>query len=86
MVQRTGKQSGQRVSFIQNNFFHDAFFLKAIGEQHCVLQAFYLTTLTTPVVLNGACNGLCVPVNASEPKYHVSDLRTDLRNRSNGYF
>lgn len=32
MVQRTGKQSAQRVTFIQNNFFHDAFFLKAIGE------------------------------------------------------
>lgn len=34
MVQRTGKQSSQRVTFIQNNFFHDAFFLKAIGRSH----------------------------------------------------
>lgn len=35
MVQRTGQQSGTnnaQVTFIQNNFFHDAFFLKAIGK------------------------------------------------------
>jgi len=33
IVQRTGKQAdsgGVKVTFIQNNFFHDAFFLKAI--------------------------------------------------------
>ncbi|KAG8970871.1 hypothetical protein FRC03_000089 [Tulasnella sp. 419] len=32
LVQRTGKQedAGTKVTFIQNNFFHDAFFLKAI--------------------------------------------------------
>lgn len=29
LVQRTGEQSGQRLSFVQNNFYHDAFFLKA---------------------------------------------------------
>ncbi|WWC89342.1 uncharacterized protein L201_004263 [Kwoniella dendrophila CBS 6074] len=29
LVQRSGSQSGQKVSFIQNNFYHDAFFLKA---------------------------------------------------------
>ncbi|KAF8319364.1 hypothetical protein DL93DRAFT_2124690 [Clavulina sp. PMI_390] len=51
LVQRTGRQNGQKMTFVQNNFFHDAFFLKAI-------------------VLNGACNGLCTPLNASEPKYH----------------
>ncbi|KIO28141.1 hypothetical protein M407DRAFT_72199 [Tulasnella calospora MUT 4182] len=51
LVQRTGKQANQKITFIQNNFFHDAFFLKAI-------------------VLNGACNGLCVPYNSSEPRYH----------------
>ena len=33
MVQRTGKQTGERVTFVQNNFFHDAFFLKAIGKR-----------------------------------------------------
>jgi hypothetical protein len=32
LVQRTGAQSGQKVTFIQNNFYHDAFFLKAQGE------------------------------------------------------
>lgn len=31
MVHRTGHQSGERVTFIQNNFYHDAFFLKAQG-------------------------------------------------------
>nr|XP_031863237.1 uncharacterized protein CI109_001110 [Kwoniella shandongensis]KAA5530309.1 hypothetical protein CI109_001110 [Kwoniella shandongensis] len=29
LVQRTGEQSGERVTFVQNNFYHDAFFLKA---------------------------------------------------------
>jgi hypothetical protein len=31
MVQRTGKQGQGTVSFVQNNVFYDAFFLKAIG-------------------------------------------------------
>lgn len=31
MVQRSGKQDKERVTFIQNNFYHDAFFLKAQG-------------------------------------------------------
>ncbi|KAG8784926.1 hypothetical protein FRC12_018139 [Ceratobasidium sp. 428] len=30
LVQRTGAQTGSRITFIQNNFFQDAFFLKAI--------------------------------------------------------
>ncbi len=29
MVQRTGAQAESRVTLIQNNLFHDAFFLKA---------------------------------------------------------
>ncbi|GFZ43951.1 hypothetical protein JCM24511_01671 [Saitozyma sp. JCM 24511] len=29
MVQRSGGQASQRVTFVQNNFYHDAFFLKA---------------------------------------------------------
>jgi hypothetical protein len=33
--------------------------------------------VTAPAVLNGACNGLCVPNNATDPKYHVSDLITE---------
>lgn len=30
LVQRNGAQTGSRIAFIQNNFFQDAFFLKAI--------------------------------------------------------
>lgn len=33
LVQRSGKQTGDRVTFIQNNFYHDAFFLKTLGER-----------------------------------------------------
>ena len=32
MVQRTGIQGEGRISFVQNNFYYDAFFLKAIGK------------------------------------------------------
>jgi integrin alpha FG-GAP repeat containing protein 1 len=32
MIQRTGKQGMGTVTFIQNNFYYDAFFLKAIGS------------------------------------------------------
>lgn len=32
MVQRSGDQIGHKVTFIQNNFYHDAFFLKTEGE------------------------------------------------------
>ena len=31
MVQRTGEQGAGRVLFVQNNFYYDAFFMKAIG-------------------------------------------------------
>ncbi|KZT59740.1 integrin alpha N-terminal domain-containing protein, partial [Calocera cornea HHB12733] len=30
LIQRTGTQSNTKITFVQNNFFHDAFFLKAI--------------------------------------------------------
>ncbi|KAG8858531.1 hypothetical protein FRB96_005203 [Tulasnella sp. 330] len=30
LVQRTGQQANQKITFIQNNFFYDSFFLKAI--------------------------------------------------------
>jgi hypothetical protein len=30
MIMRSGKQDGQKVTFIKNNIFHDAFFLKAL--------------------------------------------------------
>jgi len=51
LVQRTGMQTNEKITFVQNNFFFDSFFLKAI-------------------VLNGACDGLCTPTNATEPRYH----------------
>lgn len=31
MIQRTGEQGQGPILFVQNNFFYDAFFLKAIG-------------------------------------------------------
>jgi integrin alpha FG-GAP repeat containing protein 1 len=31
MIQRTGEAGHGKVSFVQNNFYYDAFFLKAIG-------------------------------------------------------
>jgi integrin alpha FG-GAP repeat containing protein 1 len=31
MIQRTGQQGQGNVLFVQNNFYYDAFFLKAIG-------------------------------------------------------
>jgi hypothetical protein len=31
LLQRTGKQSGEHLTFIQNGFYNDAFFLKALG-------------------------------------------------------
>ncbi len=40
MVQRTGEQGHGRVLFVQNNFYFDAFFLKAIGMSY--LLSFYL--------------------------------------------
>jgi integrin alpha FG-GAP repeat containing protein 1 len=38
MIQRTGEQGAGRVLFVQNNFYYDAFFMKAIGT-----GAFHLT-------------------------------------------
>ena len=32
VVQRTGSQTQGSVSFVQNNFYYDAFFLNAIGK------------------------------------------------------
>lgn len=37
MVQRTGDAGQGHVLFIQNNFYYDAFFLKAIGKPWCLL-------------------------------------------------
>jgi len=38
MVQRTGGQGAGRTLFVQNNFYYDAFFMKAIRT-----GAFYLS-------------------------------------------
>lgn len=32
LVQRTGKQTKDRVTYVQNNYYHDAFFLKTLGK------------------------------------------------------
>ena len=32
MVQRTGSEGKGKLTFVQNNFYYDAFFLKALGE------------------------------------------------------
>jgi hypothetical protein len=66
------------VTFVQNNFFHDAFFLKAIGA---VLH-YFLAVICSYLhftVLNGACNGLCTPDNSSQPRYHVRAYLSLLR-------
>ena len=39
MVQRTGDQGQGNIIFIQNNFYYDAFFLKAIGKVASSLSA-----------------------------------------------
>lgn len=43
MVQRSGDQIGHKVTFIQNNFYHDAFFLKTEGESMNVRMLFRRT-------------------------------------------
>jgi hypothetical protein len=32
LIQRTGVEGQGKIMFVQNNFYYDAFFLKAIGE------------------------------------------------------
>jgi integrin alpha FG-GAP repeat containing protein 1 len=71
MVQRTGKGGHGNILFVQNNFYYDAFFLKAIGTPYIRITSF---VLTTDAVLNGACdNGWCYSSNGSE-RYQVSSL------------
>ena len=47
MVQRTGDQGRGNVIFVQNNFYYDAFFLKAIGK-----GVFLLTSIVVADVLS----------------------------------
>ena len=68
MVQCSGDQGQGSVSFIVNNVFYDAFFLKAIGKS-CECVEFPCNNDVT--VLNGACdNGWCTHPNESG-RYHV---------------
>jgi len=69
MVQRTGQAGEGTILFVQNNFYYDAFFLKALGE-------FFLSLVSCPIwvhhllVLNGACDsGWCYTKNNSA-RYH----------------
>jgi len=39
MVQRTGEQGAGRVLFVQNNFYYDAFFMKAIRTVISILPS-----------------------------------------------
>lgn len=71
---RTNKR---RVTFIQNNYFHDAFFLKALGKSRLSRvkgrkQALIQSDLSFEV-LNGACLGYCDGAKG-EPKYRVSAI------------
>jgi integrin alpha FG-GAP repeat containing protein 1 len=70
MVQRSGEQGQGKVTFIQNNFYHDAFFLKAQGES-AKLDGRINGQVTDSAVLNGACDGDCQPTSGGG-KYKVS--------------
>lgn len=45
MVQRTGDQGQGNILFVQNNFYYDAFFLKAIGTLRARCGLAHLLTL-----------------------------------------
>jgi integrin alpha FG-GAP repeat containing protein 1 len=68
LVQRTGEQGQGNVWFVQNNFYYDAFFLKAIGEFPIICSCLH-ADVPTPV-LNGGCpSGWCYTANGS--RFHV---------------
>jgi hypothetical protein len=90
MVQRTGEQGAGRVLFVQNNFYYDAFFMKAIRTQRFSLYILLsvlsdLLASQMGAVLNGACSsGWCQPENDSLPRYPVHFfLITSFRGTSN---
>ena len=70
LVQRSGSQDGPMTTFIQNNFYQDAFFLKAQREPQNA-QA-WRSTDDRPV-LNGACEKDCEPT-AKGKKYSVGQM------------
>jgi len=68
MVQRTGEQGQGNIWFVQNNFYYDAFFLKAIGESSMKRPRLF-SNVVIPV-LNGGCpSGWCSTEDNS--RFHV---------------
>ena len=68
MVQRTGEQGQGNIRFVQNNFYYDAFFLKAIGGSSMDRPCHFSDASTS--VLNGGCpSGWCSAENGS--RFHV---------------
>ena len=75
MVQRTGEQGQGNIWFVQNNFYYDAFFLKAIGESSMKRPRLFSNVILS--VLNGGCpSGWCSPENNS--RFHVLFLTRAL--------
>lgn len=77
LIQRSGTGTGgkgigngQKINFVQNNVFHDAFFMKAIGAYSSPRA----TCSYKNTVLNGACGGMCTPKDPHQGAYHVSLL------------
>jgi integrin alpha FG-GAP repeat containing protein 1 len=68
MIQRSGQAGEGTILFVQNNFYYDAFFLKALGEFFRVVLTWLIVVIRS--VLNGACdNGWCYNQNNSV-RYH----------------
>ena len=68
MVQRTGEQRQGNIWFVQNNFYYDAFFLKAIGESSMKRPGLFSNVIIP--VLNGGCpSGWCSTEN--NRRFHV---------------
>jgi len=77
MVQRTGESGAGKVLFVQNNFYYDAFFLKAIGMSIFTYSRYDGLIIRNLSVLNGACNnGWCYAEDGT--KYHVCDSNTTV--------
>lgn len=80
VIQRTGAQGRGTVTFIQNNFYYDAFFLKAIGALNLFVCCMYANGREQ--VLNGACdNGWCTTSNGSNYLVSVVPLLLRLSQR-----
>jgi hypothetical protein len=61
------------VTFIKNNYYHDAFFLKALG----LYLVFFLLAgdfilMTAMKVVNGACERTCEPPGKNGVPYKVN--------------